>query len=52
MPTKKIADFPEMKICQSYDHNPPTMMVYPPGIYEHTCSACGYKTVFSVGAIY
>jgi hypothetical protein len=32
----------------SSDHNPPSMMAWPPGVYEHTCSACGYKTIFTV----
>ena len=24
------------------------MQVFEPGTYEHTCPACGYKTVFTV----
>jgi hypothetical protein len=51
MPTIKIADIP--RPCTSSDHNPPSHMVFSPGIYEHTCSACGHKTRFTVhGASY
>lgn len=45
MPTKKIAD---VSYCGSADHNPPNMIVLPAGIYEHTCSACGATTTFTV----
>lgn len=27
-------------------------MVFEPGLYEHTCSECGKKTVFRVQGIY
>jgi hypothetical protein len=49
MPTKLIEAF---KPCLSRDHNPPTMIVLSPGIYEHTCSACGHKTTFTVPGVY
>lgn len=42
---RKIKDLPEPNICHSPDHNPPTMIVLPPGVYEHECSACGKKQV-------
>jgi hypothetical protein len=48
MPTKKIADLPRQQYCRHPDHNPPSMMVYPPGIYEHTCPSCGHRVVFRV----
>lgn len=51
MPTRKIADLPKPFGCTSTDHYPPSMMVYEPGIYEHTCSACGFKTTFVVHGI-
>jgi len=49
MPTKKIADAP--KPCLSLDHYPPSHMVYQPGTYQHTCSACGKVIVFTVPLI-
>lgn len=51
MPTKKIADLPAHMRCLSPDHNPPSMMVYQPGTYEHTCSACGYVVFFTVSGV-
>ena len=47
--TRKIADLPQEKICTSSAHNPPTLMVYEPGVYEHTCPHCGNIQVFTVG---
>lgn len=48
---KKIADLPDSPIyrglpkekfpCHHPEHNPPTHIVLSPGIYEHTCPACG-----------
>lgn len=49
MPTKKIADLPEIKNCMAKDHNAPIHQCFEPGIYEHTCSACGKATRFVVG---
>ncbi len=46
MPTKKISDLQDR--CTSRGHNPPTNQVFRPGIYEHTCPACGKRTVFTV----
>jgi len=34
--------------CQHPEHNPPSMMVYQPGEYEHECPGCSYITSFSV----
>ena len=53
MPTKKISDpfkcvLPQMKECRSFDHNPPSMQVFEPGTYEHTCSQCGKVSFFIV----
>ena len=58
MPTRKIADLPEptdgwflhkgITPCHHPEHNPPGTMVFPPGIYEHECPACGKKTRFTV----
>jgi hypothetical protein len=44
--TRKIANLP--KICSHYAHNPPNMMVYEDGIYEHVCPGCGAVSVFTV----
>ena len=49
MPTKKIADPP--KFCSNPEPNPPSMMVFPPGTYEHTWPVCGRKMTFTVPAI-
>lgn len=50
MPLKKLDDDKTWshKICRSPEHNPPSMMVYPPGRYEWTCPVCGASTFFSV----
>lgn len=40
---KKIADFKEINYCLNPSHNPPTMIVLEPGIYEHVCPGCGKK---------
>ena len=50
MPTRKISDPKEdrQNVCRSGDHEPPQMMVFEPGLYEHTCPACGKRTVFRV----
>lgn len=55
MPTRKIDDpeYPDIQkmYCQSPDHQPPTHMVYEPGVYEHVCCACGLKFMFRVPLI-
>lgn len=48
MPTKKIADFPIGKKCLHPEHEPPTMRLFEPGIYEHICPKCGQKKTFTV----
>ncbi len=52
MPTKKIGDLPEPwkkpQLCMNSEHNPPSHMVFPPGVYEHTCPGCGNKITFAV----
>jgi hypothetical protein len=47
--TRKIADLPTF--CQHFAHNPPGMMVYEPGVYEHVCPNCGARQIFTVGSI-
>ena len=48
MPTKKIADLPSFRRCRHPEHKPPTMVVWEPGVYEHTCPSCGDVTRFIV----
>ena len=50
MPTKRIGDvdkFPSNP-CVNPEHNPPGHMVFPNGVYEHTCPGCGNKIIFTV----
>lgn len=44
--TRKIADLP--RVCVSPQHDPPSMMVYEPGVWEHVCPSCGNRQVFTV----
>lgn len=46
MATRKIADIP--RHCRHPEHNPPTMMVWENGIYEHTCPSCGAQQMFTI----
>lgn len=50
MPTIKIKDL--SRPCLSSQHNPPSMMVYSPGVYQHTCPACGAVQIFTVYGVY
>lgn len=43
---KKIRDLPIP--CSHPEHNPPSMRVFEPGVYEHTCPKCGAKKTFTV----
>lgn len=61
MPTRKIGDLPKLpdgrhkppeKPCFHPEHNPPSMKVYQPGVYEHECPACGRKLTFTVPCVY
>ena len=49
--TRKIAD-PPPRPCQHPEHNPPSMMVFEPGMYEHTCPQCGNTQRFTVSESY
>lgn len=46
----KIKDY-ENKHCLDPEHNPPTMIVLEPGLYEYTCPSCGHVTVVNVPLI-
>ena len=50
MPTRKVADAPTPP-CRHWGHAPPTMRVFAPGTYEHTCPKCGQVTVFTVRGV-
>lgn len=53
MPLRKLPD-PEWwsetvrEHCRHPEHRPPNMIVLEPGVYEHTCPACGATTQFVV----
>lgn len=48
MPLRKLGDLHNHQTCRHPDHDPPTMIVLPDGIYEHTCPGCGQKTTFTI----
>lgn len=50
MPTKKVAE-PMPLPCKHPEHNPPSHRVFSPGVYEHTCPACGEVVVFNVAQV-
>jgi len=52
MPTRKIRDVEEFRTCTDPEHNPPSMMVFQPGVYEHECPRCGRKIEFTVRSKY
>jgi hypothetical protein len=58
MLTKKIEPIPPFPDnysgmpCFHREHYPPSMMVFKPGTYEHTCPACGHVTIFTVQRSY
>lgn len=52
MSTKKISDLMFVEVCRNREHSPPSMMVYQPGVYEHTCPGCGHVTKFRVDRKY
>jgi hypothetical protein len=49
MTLRKIGDIPMP--CPHPEHNPPNMILLPPGVYEHTCPACGKKAKFTVDRV-
>lgn len=51
MPTRKISDDASAWVkppCPDREHNPPTMRVFEPGLYEHTCPTCGKTQKFRI----
>jgi len=48
MPTRKVRDIDPQIVCRHPEHNPPGMMVYEPGEYEHECPGCGRIVHFTV----
>lgn len=41
MPTRKVRDLQQPQVCRDREHDPPSMMVFEPGEYEHWCPSCG-----------
>jgi hypothetical protein len=48
MTLRRIGDLPKTQECRSREHDPPTNIVLKPGVYEHTCPACGWIVTFRV----
>ena len=48
MPTRKIKDYEGPEMCRDREHDPPSMEVFPPGVYEHECPSCKKKHRFTV----
>lgn len=48
MPTVKIGEPPDGG-CLHPEHNPPKHIVWPSGVYRHTCPACKSVQTFTVG---
>lgn len=46
---RKIDDI--KKPCYSSQHNPPSHMYLPLGVYEYVCPKCGNRVVFTVPEI-
>jgi len=42
---------PWIKPCLSPQHNPPSMIVLPPGRHTWQCPACGHEVTFTVDGI-
>lgn len=45
--TRKIADL-DPRPCRHPQHEVPSMRVFSPGVWEHTCPGCGNKIIFTV----
>jgi hypothetical protein len=46
MGIRKVSDAKNPPQCDSPDHNPPTMILIPPGeAWEHVCDGCGKRTL-------
>ena len=46
--TRKIADDASALPCFDRQHSPPSMQVFSPGTWEHTCPSCGCTVTFTV----
>ena len=46
---RRLADAGQwLRPCRHPEHDPPEMLCYPPGRYEHRCPSCGSTARFSV----
>jgi hypothetical protein len=52
MPTRKIKDISKKEMCLDPEHNPPGMMVWEPGVWEHECPSCHKKQTFRIDPVY
>lgn len=48
MPFKKISSFSTEPRCLHPEHNPPTMILMEPGVYEYTCPGCEHSQEYVV----
>lgn len=48
MSIRKIKDIEPTHYCNNPEHNPPSYMVFQPGVYEYKCPQCGKKQQFTV----
>lgn len=48
MPLRKIDEGPRQLSCTDPEHMPPSHMLLEPGLYEHTCPACGQVRLIRV----
>ena len=52
MPTRKIPETDRWPLpCVHPEHNPPSLQVFEPGLYEHICPACGARQMFRVNPL-
>lgn len=50
---RKVADESDLAYpCVSPEHNPPSHMVYEPGVWEWTCTRCGEVQRFRVNSVH
>ena len=47
MPTRRLKD-PSYPRCRHPEHNPPGLMFYANGTYEHECPHCGRTVMFRI----
>lgn len=48
---KRKKDTWQNEPCRDLSHNPPSMIVLPPGTHTHICPSCGFETIFTVPSV-